>query len=461
MVRIKPRSLLTNAGRLGRYLRLLFSATVRVENARFAEFVKAHLDPEAYLETYPDVRAAGIDPVSHWLEHGMAEGRRFFPDTTFLHGIQAKQATDAQWLRFAWQGIPVAVRLNTTPEDPQSTDRQFVEFVKSNLDRDAYLDAYQDVKAAGIDPVNHWLEHGMVEGRFLYPGATVVSGDIANQFDNTLWQRFTWRGRSVAVRIMKPVTAPLIAQIVAQARHDPGVLAAGVSALGGLRQLDGPDLLGRDGVDPRSIFAAIPERPDVIVVVPFLREGNAEKYASDLVGSLAALGHGKILVIVTDDTAETASGWESLAILAPLTTTQVVFWPDICGPSFREPKYFARLVNALRPPRLVVINSRIGLDVTAGFGRGLSKLTKLYCVYFGRDSHEDGSLAAARYAYRTLPYSLAVTDNIEVATTLRRLWGELPGPGIAVLPPRLQSAGGTDVHLENVAGIFGAPLNNV
>jgi hypothetical protein len=34
-------------------------------------------DPERYLELNPDVKAAGVDPYRHYLQYGVAEGRRF------------------------------------------------------------------------------------------------------------------------------------------------------------------------------------------------------------------------------------------------------------------------------------------------------------------------------------------------------------------------------------------------
>ena len=34
----------------------------------------------AYLAAYPDVAAAHIDPLTHFLQHGMAEGRSAFAD---------------------------------------------------------------------------------------------------------------------------------------------------------------------------------------------------------------------------------------------------------------------------------------------------------------------------------------------------------------------------------------------
>lgn len=38
---------------------------------------KKLFDARRYLERYPDVSAAGMDPVRHYIMHGMIEGRRF------------------------------------------------------------------------------------------------------------------------------------------------------------------------------------------------------------------------------------------------------------------------------------------------------------------------------------------------------------------------------------------------
>lgn len=44
---------------------------------RQLEILKAAglFDHEAYLRRYPDVVASGIDPLSHYLSHGLSEGR--------------------------------------------------------------------------------------------------------------------------------------------------------------------------------------------------------------------------------------------------------------------------------------------------------------------------------------------------------------------------------------------------
>lgn len=341
-----------------------------------------------------------------------------------------------------------------TPDTPPPTppeDQPFEAFVMAHLDGAAYLDAYPDVRAAGLDPVRHWLEYGMAEGRFLYPGVTVVRGAGVARLDSPRWQRFTWRGTPVAVRIATPLKPALMDQILAQARHDPAVLAVGAPAIPHLRQLDGPDLLTRGGVDIRDIVAAIPERPDTVVVLPHLRADAADPYAADLVSALAALRRKPLLVIATQGPADTAPSGPGV---------RGVCWPDLCGLNARDPHFLARLLHVLRPERIVVLDDALGLEMVARFGRGLGQSARLYCAY--RSPQPPGLEAplSARFAPRTLPHALALTDHADLADTLRRQWGALPGPGIAVLPPR-GPAPEDDAYPDTVAALFGDPAPHV
>jgi hypothetical protein len=70
-------------------------------------------DAAWYLVTYPDVAAAGVNPLEHYLRHGAAEGRD--PGPLF----------STRW----------------------------------------YLEAYPDVAAAGVNPLEHYLRRGAAEGR--------------------------------------------------------------------------------------------------------------------------------------------------------------------------------------------------------------------------------------------------------------------------------------------------------
>lgn len=70
-------------------------------------------DAAYYLATYPDVAAAGVNPMRHYLEHGWREGR-----------------------------------------DPSA-----------GFSTNGYLAANPDVAQHGLNPLVHFLEFGIVEGR--------------------------------------------------------------------------------------------------------------------------------------------------------------------------------------------------------------------------------------------------------------------------------------------------------
>jgi glycosyltransferase involved in cell wall biosynthesis len=79
-----------------------------------ALIASSHLfDRDWYLDRYPDVRAAGLDPLLHFLEYGAPEGR--------------------------WPS--------------------------SRFDSESYLQKNPDVREAGVNPLLHYLRFGMQEGR--------------------------------------------------------------------------------------------------------------------------------------------------------------------------------------------------------------------------------------------------------------------------------------------------------
>jgi 4-hydroxybenzoate polyprenyltransferase len=107
------------------------------------------LDQAWYLATYPDVAAAGLDPVGHALEIGWREGRDPRPDFSTRGYLAAdEEVARARQNRF----------LHYLREDALARGER-------GVDRDWYLATYPDIAAAGMDPVRHYLEFGWREGR--------------------------------------------------------------------------------------------------------------------------------------------------------------------------------------------------------------------------------------------------------------------------------------------------------
>lgn len=136
-------------------------------------------DSSFYLKQYPDVKQAGIDPETHFKNFGAAEGRA--PNAAMLpvadgfdedEYLQANQdVADAvaaenklesgyqHWVLYGANEGRTATYNNGTPAV------EAVPSIEDIFNADEYLAANPDVKAAGVDPLQHFLNHGAAEGR--------------------------------------------------------------------------------------------------------------------------------------------------------------------------------------------------------------------------------------------------------------------------------------------------------
>lgn len=137
------------------------------------------LDPSAgfstigYLASHPEVRACGLNPLIHFLNYGLAEGR---VDHQIFRGEPAWQpATGGPVIRAALPGFDERFYRAQLPEEGDGITDALEHYLETGwregLDpcagfaTGAYLDAYPDVAAAQLNPLAHFLEHGLVEGR--------------------------------------------------------------------------------------------------------------------------------------------------------------------------------------------------------------------------------------------------------------------------------------------------------
>ncbi len=176
-------------------------ADLAAQDLTFALVVTA-LDPAFYLRAYPDVDAAGLDPVSHYLAAGWREGRDpapWFSSAAYLEdhpdvasaginplahflqfgaqeGRQARPSTMARLRRedgaqTAWGYQPPApVRPASgdpagAPDIAAAPEDSIYDLVAGAFDHRYYLAENPDVSGSGVDPVTHFLESGWLEGR--------------------------------------------------------------------------------------------------------------------------------------------------------------------------------------------------------------------------------------------------------------------------------------------------------
>ncbi|NTW50982.1 MAG: glycosyltransferase family 4 protein [Chlorobiaceae bacterium] len=319
---------------------------------------------------------------------------------------------------------------------------------------------YPDVAAARLDPFKHWLEYGLFEGRPFNPLLTVLSGEAArmNGCDAQFWNKLTFLGVPVAYRLKNSMDN-VVAQIMGQTPFEPTILAPGALCIPSLREFDAPNLADRRNIDTGAIFSAVRERPDMVICTPFLCAGGAEKYAADIVDVFVKKWNKKVLVLVTEQSQESASGWDRLAILDPLKEAQIIHCPDVFGPGYNSPVIFARFLNSIRPQTLIVNNSKLALDAVADYGRGLSTSMEIFCTFFSMGLNGLGVPNGTRYPQRCMPFSVALTDNGRMATSLAKLWGPLAQKGVATIPPRIACSGEAIVE-EQISALSGRFQNS-
>jgi hypothetical protein len=104
--------------------------------------MRPYFDRAFYLQRYPDVREAGLNPVAHYLRHGMAEGRkthRLFEPEYYAACCPEARKAETPLLHF----IATGGRLG----NPHPL-----------FDCGAYLEANPEVGKRGINPLLHYLK---------------------------------------------------------------------------------------------------------------------------------------------------------------------------------------------------------------------------------------------------------------------------------------------------------------
>jgi FMN phosphatase YigB (HAD superfamily) len=145
-----------------------------------------------YLANNPDVAAAGLNPLLHYLDNGHAEGRSIYPyvDRDVVAQIAASDLFDSEWYQ-ATQAHGVA---------PDQAARHYLQegaargLSPSKLfDGPWYLENNADVAAAGLNPLRHYLDNGRFEARPICPVAApaLVARIATSELFDPEWYRAT------------------------------------------------------------------------------------------------------------------------------------------------------------------------------------------------------------------------------------------------------------------------------
>jgi GT2 family glycosyltransferase/glycosyltransferase involved in cell wall biosynthesis len=121
-----------------------------------------------YTERYPDVSASGLHPLVHYLQTGAAQLRNPHPnfDAAWYAGQHPKAAANPLLYHLRTgraRRYPTEERPRSVPEDPRETEIALL--IEGLIDADWYRARYPDVVAADLDPLRHFIRNGVDERR--------------------------------------------------------------------------------------------------------------------------------------------------------------------------------------------------------------------------------------------------------------------------------------------------------
>lgn len=130
-------------------------------------------DETFYLDSYPDVAKADVDPLDHYLTNGWREGRD--PSATFStnfylgNNLGAAASGTNPLLHYIREGRFEGLATQPDETSGENSDNQLshqeLQLVREAFDDRHYLTSYPDVAESGQDPLEHYLRHGSDEGR--------------------------------------------------------------------------------------------------------------------------------------------------------------------------------------------------------------------------------------------------------------------------------------------------------
>lgn len=128
------------------------------------EAVKNEFDADFYVSTYNDIAIAAVDPLQHFMDHGWQEGRDPNPNFSTLYYLKeyAADIPDGMNPLVHYVTRGKANGLDTKPPRNDNVDNSIV---RQFFNEAYYLFCNPDVRNSTIEPLDHYMRHGWIEGR--------------------------------------------------------------------------------------------------------------------------------------------------------------------------------------------------------------------------------------------------------------------------------------------------------
>jgi len=282
-----------------------------------------------------------------------------------------------------------------------------------------YLQLNPDIAAFPGGPFEHFLLHGIHEGRRFSRLTVVATNAVAMPLDD---------GKPRILQFCETLSAaaPVDGGLSEmRAFFDSGCLDKTVLAavedepdIGGINSLIHsmiPPWHDQAYVDYSRVAHLVPTSPvDNLVLMPFCKMGGADFVAGVLTQTLNR--NGTTLVLRTD-----SDDWERPDWFPPEVETIDLSAELVAMSDVMRMRTLYELIVRLRPKAVFNVNSRLAFDTFKRYGERLSLLTRLYAYYFCADRTPDGVEVGypVWYFSNILPFlSGALIDNATLANQL-------------------------------------------
>lgn len=162
---------------------------------------KLSFDPSAefsthlYLDKYPDVRESGINPLVHYLTHGVKENRKLFSTRSFAKHISSlsprvslEQQEKLSALVHSFGAFQASWYSSTYFDSSLDEEECLAHFLKDGYRKGfdpspafscaRYCAKYPDILGSNVNPYIHYLESGRFEGRELEKSKDYDNSDL-------------------------------------------------------------------------------------------------------------------------------------------------------------------------------------------------------------------------------------------------------------------------------------------
>lgn len=318
--------------------------------------------------------ASGVERLVHFLDHGLAAG--LAPSPLFDPGIYehapagSKQSPFLHYLQNGWPRHVVATHLYSET---------------------SYLAAHADIREHKIWGFKHFLFHGIFEGRKIDECAkltifTSVTDPAGAQLNNA---RLFWMANGAKSerlnlpervrRQQESLNKTLSSNIFAQSMKHALALDPAIGDVTMGEGYHAPPYHDITFPKINALFDRIPDKAyGTIICVPWLRMGGADLVACQLASSVkAALPDENVLILRVDQMNFERPDWISADV-------DVAHVSDILGglsDNVAERMLFV-LFNALRPKRVINVNSYRVWRTIERFGERLRPYVNLYAYMF-------------------------------------------------------------------------------